>query len=100
MPVFGSGYWDSLCSFLSNLSSLRVLFIEFYLLDSNLFSLWSDAEFVAIEILEPLSVVCQKSLRKFEVRGNWDEMRAAAMIGCAGLEDAPFKVFGQDHIFE
>lgn len=93
-------YWDSLCSSLSNLSSLRALFIEFYLSEHYLSSPWDEAESVAFEVLEPLTAVCQKSLRKFEVKGNWDEMRAAAMVSCAGLEDAPFKVFGQDHLFE
>jgi hypothetical protein len=77
-----------------------VLFIEFYLPDQNPSSPWSEAEFVAFEILEPLMVVCQESLRKFEVRGNWNDVKAAAMIGCAGLEDVSFKVFGQDHVFE
>lgn len=77
-----------------------MLFIEFYLSDQNISSQWSEAEVVAYEVLEPLIMVHQESLRKFEVRGNWDELRVAAMVGCAGLEDAPFKVFGQDHLFE
>ena len=76
-----------------------MLFIEFYLPDQNPSSPWSEAEFVAYEVLEPLITVRQKSLKKFEIRGNWNELRAAAMVGCAGLEDASFKVFGQNHLF-
>jgi len=77
-----------------------VLFIEFDLPNQNPSGPWSEAEVVAYEVLEPLIAVHQQSLWKFEVRGNWDELRVAAMVGSAGLEDAPFRVFGQDHLFE
>jgi hypothetical protein len=99
LSVSSLNHWDKCCDILSTLKNLRTLYIEFWLQDARALGHFDEAECVAWEVLEPLSAV--KNVRtRFEVKGSWSRERINAMISCAGLEMAPFGVYGGDHVFE
>jgi hypothetical protein len=97
------GCWDAL----SKLTDLRTLQVEFGLPGlQELWGVWSEAEFVACEVLEPLSCIGgpdggQRDLGSFVIRGNWSDFRAQAMVGCLWDSDnLAFRVHGRGYMFD